>query len=164
MKPIVLWLDDKKDEIRDQADALARSGYKVVTARDLMSFRNEVEEMSAAGQMSHLRLVVIDIMLEGVADIASYFSDVRNGNTAHGYAAGLVFLERVIICNQIFSDLLSVPIVINSKRAMNDNEKRRISSLVDSTGVRVQIFEKAHTRAIFDFLAAGGEGVAAGGD
>lgn len=152
-KQIILWLDDRQEEIRDEANDLERANYEVTISRDIVVFRNEVEELAQDGRTGDLRLVILDIMLEGVAEIITQNGKNRSATTSNGYAAGLVFLEQVIAVEPIYEGVRRVPIVLNSKRAISAPELQRIEAIKQSAGIEILVFEKTASQEISHYLS-----------
>lgn len=149
---IVLWLDDMSEEIGDEVASLREAGYEVITAQSFVQLKAQVQELGQDGQLGRVVSVVLDIMIEGAFDISTIFRNVGNGHTANGYAAGLVFLEQVLVLDDLFKDLSGAQIVINSKRSLSEAEERRVAAVRLAHAREIRLVEKASVREVSAYV------------
>jgi hypothetical protein len=131
--PAVVWLDDeprtgwivgKKEELASLGLSVdVASGFRRLT--QILEHRKEHPERVVA--------IILDIMIVGVPNLTAFFPWVSDGRTSEGYAAGLVFLERVLSPSErsprdkLFGLFESVPVIMYSARRLSPEENRRIS-------------------------------------
>lgn len=151
-KWIVLWLDDMSEEIDDEVASLREAGYVVLTAQSFVELKSHVKELVHEGTIHRVLSVVLDIMIEGAFDISTIFPNVGNGRTANGYAAGLVFLEQVLVVDQLFLGLAGAQVVINSKRSLSEPEEKRIAAVRQHHSREIRLVEKASLREVSVFI------------
>ena len=151
-KWIVLWLDDMKEEISDEVASLRKADFEVIIAQNFVELKDHVQELRAAEQLHRVVSIVLDIMIEGVIDISYTFTRVGNGRTANGYAAGLVFLERVLVVDQLFVGLERAQVVINSKRSLSELEEKRVESIRTQHNREIRLVEKASLREVSAYV------------
>ena len=149
MTNTIIWLEDVVEEINDDVEKLRAAGFEVMVAR---GFR-EIDEHLKTMQQSPDKVVyaiILDIMIDGVSDIGRFFPGIRNGQTAHGYAAGLVFLERVLENHDLYKFCATSPVFLRSKRALNKDEHGRIETLQEQASRVIVITEKVSTKSIYE--------------
>lgn len=151
-KWIVLWLDDMSEEIGDEVASLREAGYEVLTAQSFAQLKSDVKQLVHDGRIQRVVSVVLDIMIEGAFDISPVFANVGNGRTANGYAAGLVFLEQVLVLDQLFEGLAGAQVVINSKRSLSEAEEKRVAAVRHDYARDIRLVEKASVREVSAYV------------
>lgn len=159
---VAVWLDDDFGEIEDWVEDLRTTGMQVdlvdgFRALEAKLHRNLEQGTGSAGRPS-ISLLIIDIMIDGVNDLSQFFSWVVDGKTAHGYAAGLVFLERVLSPerrhpdDQLFNNFENVPVLLFSNRALNDNERKRFNEVKDRRKAGTKLLEKRRALGLVEVV------------
>jgi hypothetical protein len=145
----IIWLEDVVEEISEDVERLIAAGFEVMVARGFREIDEHLKTVQRTeGKQVHA--IILDIMIEGVSDIGRFFPGISNGQTAHGYAAGLVFLERVLENHTLYKFCQTSPVFLRSKRALNHDEQGRIENLRNQAQRKIHVTEKASTKSIYD--------------
>lgn len=149
----IIWLEDdpREERVLERKEELEKLGFKVLIAEGFreLEYILRQNEPTDPSRREKVRLIVIDIMLVGVRDLSVFFPWVSDANTDRGFAAGLVFLERVLFPSKrspddtVFGKYQSTPVIVYSTRTLPDNEKERVDRIARSHGIRVEVLAKA---------------------
>jgi len=157
----VVWLEDdpEEDRVSLRRERMRKMGMTVVTARGFRQLELLLRERSSGptNVLKHsVGLLILDIMIEGITDLGHYFPWVEDGRTANGFAAGLVFLDRVLSPatrspeDDLFGRFEDVPVIVYSNRALSKHERSRVSDIAKRRLGRVVVLEKALVDKFFD--------------
>lgn len=145
----IVWLEDVTNEIETDVAELEAENFEVAIAQ---GFRQLNGYLKSAKDGRKPDAIILDIMIAQVGNLSAFFP-VKNAHTMHGYAAGLVFLERVLEEPSIFPHLHEVPVVLNSKRALAQQEVERLRALKQSSRRKVIVLEKSGAAKLKDEIA-----------
>ncbi len=151
VRQTVVWLEDDPDEDRVTArkEEIEALGYNVVVARGFRELEKSLRARLPGGEHRDMVcLLVIDIMIDGVNNLSAYFPWVEDARTANGFAAGLVFLDRVLAPEHrssrdtVFGHFDAIPVIVYSNRAMPKTETRRLDSVKSRRAGPIVVLEK----------------------
>jgi hypothetical protein len=153
----VVWLEDDPTEDRVEARrrAVEKLGFEVVIAEGFRELEQLLQQRVPSGPsvQRKVRLIVIDIMISGVNDLSVYFPWVTDARTAKGYAAGLVFLERVLFPEKrsdqdtLFGQFEGIPVIVYSARTVPPDEMSRLTRVGEARGIKIAVLAKANIDA-----------------
>jgi len=155
-KGTIVWLEDDplQDWVRVRREELESKGFQVHVESGFAALSRELQRRSDyASDVSNpnrVSVLLLDIMVEGVDNLTPYFPWVLNAQTARGYAAGLVFLERVLSpeirssADRIFGHFDMVPVIVNSIREIGPDELLRIKEIRGRRKGKIEILVKAY--------------------
>jgi len=162
MTGTVIWLDDDPIEIEDSVGSLIDLGLKVEVAtgfNDLKRLFNLHRQfVNIPEAEGYVQLIILDIMIDGVNNITPFFNWVQNGRTAHGFAAGLVFLERVlspenrIEADTLFGNYENVPVIVFSNRALVPDEATRMRTVENRRTAPTKVLVKRTAQELQDIV------------
>ena len=99
-------------------------------------------------------------MIDGVADISQFFPWVVDGTTSHGFAAGLVFLERVLSPesrskeDDLFGAFDGVPVILYSIRRIGPSEQKRVHLIRRRRKAALRVLVKQGDNELFNTINA----------
>ena len=156
MEKAIVWLEDMPEEIQDHVSKLKREGFSILAAQDFVRLDEHLKTVISHKATITACVIILDIMLETVNNLSAYYPTVRNARTVGGYAAGLIFLERVLTPNNenghIYKDVSDVPVILYSKRTLTAEEKSRVEALEKQSGRRIRLAEKATVKSMRTFI------------
>lgn len=136
----IFWLEDVPDEIEDAVNELEKKGIIVKVAQGFVELDDHLRCCEATGRTGHVVAIVLDVMIEGVTSLRGLYPKIPHADTRNGYAAGLVFLERVLSGACEYPSFKRVPVILHSKRALDSrDEMDRIKNIerIDNRDVHV---------------------------
>lgn len=147
----VFWLEDVPTEIEDAANELIADGVIVQIAQGFVALDDQMRCCEIAGHTSQVIAIILDVMIEGVSSLRGLYRGIPHADTRNGYAAGLVFLERVLCDSNEYPSFKGIPVILHSKRALDaHDEVERIRGISDRDKRRVFVCAKMGSREIVD--------------
>ncbi len=157
LEKAIVWLEDMPEEIQDHISKLKREGFSILAAQDFVQLDEHLKTVMSNRAKIAACVIILDIMLETVSNLSAYYPSVRNARTVGGYAAGLIFLERVLTPNEenrhIYRAVSDVPVILYSKRTLTAEEKSRVEALEKQSGRPIRLAEKATLKSMRTFIS-----------
>jgi CheY-like chemotaxis protein len=133
MSQVILWIEDRPDDVKHLIAEAKNNGYTVVTVAMPHRIRADLEE-----NQNNLAAIVVDVMLYGVHDLKGFGKE--GIPTDMGLEAGWAIIEHYLRTPD--SLYWNLPILVLSTRKIDTKQEILLDTIQQKGGGTIEYIEK----------------------